>query len=89
MKALIAALLTAGAVAAEPPREEFMQGDVLQAEITRVCADGCIVLSPDEAKAMREHINTLLRQATAAAFKAGKRASDETCRNRIFYRESQ
>ena len=32
MKTLIAALLTAGAVAAEPPREEFMQGDVLQAE---------------------------------------------------------
>jgi hypothetical protein len=81
MRYLIAVL--AGLSLSAWAQSEYMRGEALQAEIKRVCENGCIVLSPAEVEALQLAIVQKMAQDLAQAYEQGKTASDVTCRNRI------
>lgn len=80
-RALFALLLAAGLVRADPA--QYMTGDVLLAEVKRICDGGCIVFAPHEIEAIQRQVSEELARRTEAAFQAGRRHERETCRNAI------
>lgn len=78
---LLAAVIAAGPALAEP--SEFLKGAELQAEVAKLCADGCIVFSAAEIEALKANIAAHIRAQQDAIFAAGQARANETCRNRI------
>jgi hypothetical protein len=83
MKRIIAALAAAGFATFAVAQSAYMKGDDLQAEIKRVCDEGCIVFSPAEVEALQLAIVRQMAADLERAYQAGKDASDLTCRNKI------
>lgn len=77
---LIAALIS-GCAVAEP--SEYLTGDALQAEVSKLCSSGCIVFSPAEIEALQAAIRQEVAQRQQATFDAGKASEKEICRNAI------
>lgn len=82
MRRLIVAL-AAGFVVSASAQSEYMKGDELQAEIKRICDEGCIVFSPAEVDVLQRAIVAKMAQDLAMAYEQGKAASDVKCRNKI------
>lgn len=79
--AIVAALLCSPAFAQEEPT--YLKGEELKTEADKSCTEGCILLNAERVAQLEAAFNTILAQRVQAAFEAGKRASDETCRNKI------
>ena len=75
MKRFLAALALccASVVAQDDP---FLTGDALLEDIKR-CADGCIVMTREEAAALMQQVQAVVDQRTQQAYQAGRLA----CRN--------
>jgi hypothetical protein len=80
-RAVFAILLAAGVVRADPA--QYLQGDALQAEVSKSCAGGCIVFAPAEIEAIQAQFNAELQRRTKAAFEAGMKQGNLSCRNAI------
>lgn len=63
--------------------QQFRAGDDLVEFVRKNCGAGCVVFTAQEAKALNEGVNAIMLKNARSAFDAGKRASDETCRNKI------
>jgi hypothetical protein len=82
---IIAAMFAAPALG----QSEFLKGAELQAEVEKLCAEGCIVFSPAEVEALQK---ALMEKAVAdmlRVYDEGKALGLKTCRNYIVYRDAQ
>lgn len=72
-RALSALALCCAPVIAQDP---FLTGEALKEDIKR-CADGCIVMTREEAAALMQQVNLMVQEQAQRAYQAGKLA----CRN--------
>jgi hypothetical protein len=70
-----AALLALSSTAQAP----FLTGDELAAEVAKNCADGCLVLNPQEAAGLQAAIDAMVNARAAEAYRKGSLS----CRNAL------
>ena len=72
---------------AHADQAQYLKGEALQAEVQKLCADGCIVFNASEIAQLQANIEAHVRAQMEAAYAAGKAAgktsSEEMCRNKI------
>lgn len=76
MRYVLALLLAAPAVVAQDP---FLTGSALQAEVTRDCSDGCMVMTRAQMAEFERQLQMMLFIEKATAYEAGKAAERAAC----------
>lgn len=66
-----------------PAQSQFLRGDELQAEVKKLCDEGCIVFSPAEIEALKQAVEAEIQRQRQIAYEVGKL----TCRNAISFKE--
>jgi hypothetical protein len=79
---VLAVVLFSAGVSADDP-SPFLTGDALTAEVARNCAEGCVVMSPQEVALLTQSVNAMLAQREQRAFASGFGQGSKSCRNAI------
>lgn len=65
---VVAAVLAAGVAVSE---EFFIKGDAMRQRVEEQCAQGCLILNPQQAAQLDQYIQAAVRKAHAAGVKEG------------------